>query len=103
VTLYASQGGAALVVVSALGGAASGVLPAIAMGLAARALRSRSQGIAVNETFTSVGLGAGGLLGGLATAWLGTPRAALLACVPLTLGAMAAVLIVQRHRAPPSA
>jgi MFS family permease len=100
VVLYTSQGGAALVVVSALGGAASGVLPTIAMGLAARALPSRSQGIAVNETFTSVGLGAGGLLGGLATAWLGTPRAALLACVPLTLCAMAAVLLVQRHRAP---
>lgn len=99
VALYYSQGGASLAAISALGGAASGILPTIAMGLAARALPSRSQGIAVNETFTSVGLGAGGLLGGLATAWLGTPRAALLAFLPFTLGAVAAVVLVRRELA----
>ncbi|HZU04977.1 MAG TPA: MFS transporter [Chloroflexota bacterium] len=99
-TLYGIQTGAVLPLVAALTGAAAGMLPTLAMGLAARALPSRSQGISVHETYTSLGLGAGGFLGGLTTAWLGTPHAALLCCVPFALGGLAAVLHVRDRLEP---
>ncbi len=77
--LYLAPLGPVLPLVAALCGAASGTLPVLAMGLAARSLSSRSQGISVHETYISLGLGAGPFLGGLAIQALGTPRAALLA------------------------
>jgi MFS family permease len=95
--LYSVGGGAVLPLVAALSGLASGSLPTLVMGFAARALPSRSQGIAVQETFISLGLGAGSLLGGITTAWLGTARAGMLACVPFALLGAAAVLLVHRH------
>ena len=86
-----------LPLVAALSGLASGSLPTLVMGFAARALPSRSHGIAVQETFISLGLGAGSLLGGITTAWLGTARAGMLACVPFALLGAAAILLPSRH------
>ena len=80
--------------VAVLAGAA-GMLPTLAMGMAARALASRSQGISIHETYISLGLGAGPVLGGLTTAWLGTPRAAMLGCAALALVGLATSLRVR--------
>jgi predicted MFS family arabinose efflux permease len=94
--LYLVGGGAILPLVAVLSGLASGSLPTLVMGFAARALPSRSHGIAVQETFISLGLGAGSALGGLTVALLGTARAAMLACLPFAvLGAVAVVLTGQ--------
>lgn len=101
--LYGVDAGAALPLVALLTGAAAGVLPSLAMGLAARSLASRSQGISIHETYTSLGLGAGPFLGGLATQLFGTPRAALLPCA--LVAAFGVLAIVREHRrlAPPAA
>jgi hypothetical protein len=93
--LFWVHSGAVLPLVALLTGAASGTLPPLAMGLAARALTSRSQGISVHETYTSFGLGAGPFLGGLAVGLLDTPRAALLPCVAFALFGVLAVLRVR--------
>jgi MFS family permease len=95
--LYLEPGALALPLVMVLSGAAAGTLPTLAMGMCARALPSRSRGISVHETYMSLGLGAGPALGGLTTAWLGTPRAAMLGCLVF---AVAGVALVLRVRAP---
>jgi MFS family permease len=91
ILLYAAPGGLVLPIVAMLAGAAAGILPTLAMGMAARALPSRSRGISIHETYISLGLGAGPLFGGLTTAWLGTPRAALLACAVFALAGLVMV------------
>jgi MFS family permease len=101
--LYGADLGEVLPVVALLTGAAAGVLPSLAMALAARALTSRSQGISIHETYTSLGLGAGPFLGGLATQWLGTPRAALLPCVLVAVLGVLAIVHERRRLAPPAA
>ena len=93
--LYVAPGGLALPLVMALTGAAAGTLPSLAMGLAARALPSRSQGISIHETYISLGLGAGPFFGGLTTAWLGTPKASMLACVAFALFGLVTVLVTR--------
>ena len=92
IILYAVPGGFVLPLVMALSGAAFGTLPTLAMAMAARALPSRSQGISIHETYTSLGLGAGPFLGGLTTAWLGSPRAAMLGCIAFALAGLVTVL-----------
>ncbi len=99
VGLYAIGGGLVLPLVALLSGLAAGSLPSLVMLLAARALPSRSQGIAVQETFISLGLGSGSVLGGLVVAALATPRAGMLACVPFALAGILALRLVERHLA----
>jgi predicted MFS family arabinose efflux permease len=95
--LYWTSGGLALPLIALLSGLAAGSIPTLVMGFAARALPSRSRGIAVQETFVSLGLGAGSALGGLVITWLDTPRAGMLACVPFALAGIAAILLTRRH------
>ena len=101
--LLADSGGLMLPLVMVLSGVGAGMLPSLAMGMAARALPSRSQGISVHETYTSLGLGAGPFLGGLLTTWLGTPRAALLGCVVFALVGFVTVARARGQLSPASA
>jgi MFS family permease len=99
-TLYLVPGGLILPLVAALAGAASGTLPTIALGMAARSFASRSQGVSVHETYVSLGLGAGPFLGGLATTWFGTPRAAMLGSFIFSLAGLVALAVLQKAFAP---
>ena len=51
----------------------------------------------MQETFISLGLGSGSVLGGLVVAALETPRAGMLACMPFALAGIVALRLVERH------